>query len=206
MKWGLLIFRIFATAISLFGVLYRIFSAFLNGEGLIRSLDMLGYFTIQSGLIVLFVFSSLLINQLRGTPEKAISPQFRGAALLYIMITSIIFMGFLNNMMDESGLSRLILYINHLGTAILLLIDNVISIQPKSYRWSLIPKWLIFPFAYLIFSIIEGFFFNRFRYYFLNYNELGIINYLLFIFMLVAVFCLLAAIIIFFNRLHRVKE
>ena len=161
---------------------------------------MLGYFTIQSGLIVLYVFAALLVEQLRDTHGKIISANFRGGALLYIVITSAIYLIMLNPIMEETGLSRIVLYINHLGTALLLLIDHVITVKPRTYNWSLIPKWLIYPFAYLIFSIIEGLFFNRFRYYFLNFRELGTVPYILFILMLVAVFSGVGALIVLINR------
>ncbi len=199
---GLLIFRIFATLVSLFGLGYRLIYVPFSDGGLSQFINMLGYFTIQSGLLVLFVFVSLLIEQLKGTPGEIISANFRGGALLYIVITSAIYLIMLDPIMEDSGLSRVVLYINHLGTALLLLIDHLITVKAKTYTWSVIPKWLIYPFAYLIFSIVEGLFFCRFRYYFLNFRELGMIGYLLFVLMLTAVFSGVGALIVLINRLR----
>jgi len=201
----LIIFRIVAVAVSLFGMSYRLIIVPLQGDGFPQLLDMLGYFTIQSGLLVLAVFISLLVNQLRGTPEKAFSPKVRGAVLLYIIITSVIFMVMLNGTFETQGLNKIVLYINHLGTAILLLIDNIISIKPRTYKWSLLFWWLIYPIAYLIFSIIEGIFFDRFRYYFLNFNEFGLGVFIQVVFLLLFVFVIIGSFIIFINKVFRPK-
>ena len=203
---ALLVFRVFATALALFGMGYRLIIDPIIDKNWLQALDMLGYFTIQSGLIVLFVFSSLLFNQLRCTPEKAVAPQIRGAALLYIMITSIIFFGLLSSRIESTGLSKFVLHINHLATTVLLLIDNILTIKPGTYKWSLIPLWLIYPVVYLIFSIIEGLGFGRFRYYFLNFNELGLSTYLLFVFLLVVIICIISGLIIFFNKIYKARE
>jgi len=199
---GLFIFRIFATLISLFGMGYRLIYIPFSDGGLSQFINMLGYFTIQSGMLVLFVFVSLLVEQLRGIPGEIISANFRGGALLYIVITSAIYLIMLDPVMEETGLSRFVLYINHLGTALLLLADHLISVKPGIYKWSVIPKWLIYPFAYLFFSLAEGLFFCRFRYYFLNFRELGTVPYLLFLLMLIAVFSGVGALIVLINRLR----
>ena len=130
-------------------------------------------------------------------------PAVRSAVLLYIIITSAIFLALLNNSVNFTGLSKAVLYINHLLTAILLIIDNVISIKPKIYKWKLLFYWMIYPVAYLIFSIVEGLAFCRFRYPFLNFNEMGIYSYFLIIFMLVLIFIGTGALIIFLNKIYR---
>lgn len=201
----LLIFRCVALAICLFGMTYRLVITPVLGDGWMQLLDTLGYFTIQSGLLVLAVFISLLINQLRGTPEKAFSPEVRGAALLYILITSIIFMVLLNGTFEAHGLNKVVLYINHFTTAVLLMIDNIISIRPRIYKWSLLPRWLIYPVAYLIFALIEGVYFDRFRYFFLNFNKLGLGYLIQVIFLLLLAFVVIGSFIIFLNRIFRQK-
>jgi lysylphosphatidylglycerol synthetase-like protein (DUF2156 family) len=201
----LLYFRLFAVSISLFAMSNRLIVEPLLGDGFPQFLDMLGYFTIQSGLLVLAVFISLLVNQLRGTPEKAFSPKVRGAVLLYIIITSLIFMVLLNGTFETHGLNKIVLYINHLGTAVLLMIDNIISIRPRTYKWPLLFWWLIYPIVYLIFAIIEGVFFDRFRYYFLNFNELGFGYFIRVVLLLVLVFVVIGSFIIFINKVFRPK-
>lgn len=202
----LLYFRFFAVALALFAMLYRLIVEPISGNGWRQSIDMLGYFTIQSGLMVLAVFISLLINQLRGTPEKAASPAIRGAVQLYIVITSLIFLTLLSSRVETSGLSTVVIYINHLGTAVLLMIDNILSIEPGSFKWKYLATWMIYPFAYLLFALFEGLVFCRFRYYFLNFYELGIGFYFQYVILLLIIFVFIAFISIFLNNFFKKRQ
>lgn len=199
----LLIFRIFAVIVSLFGMTYRLVIWPLLGDGWPQFWDTLGYFTIQSNLLVLFVFLSLLINQLKGTPEKAVAPKFRGAVLLYVIASSVLFLVIFNQRMNETGLSKFVLYINNFATAILLIIDNALTIQPRTYTWKLLPHWLIYPFAYLFFCILESLIFDHYRYYIFNFNEYGFLFYLQITFLLLAIFSLIGGFIIFINKIYK---
>jgi hypothetical protein len=166
---------------------------------------MLGYFTIQSGLIVLAVFIALLVNQLQGKPDGAVKPVLRGAAQLYIIVTSLIFLTLLNSQVKTQGISTVVIYINHLGTALLLMIDNMLTIKPGTFKWKYILYWLIYPFAYLLFSLFEGLVFCRFRYFFLNFYEQGYLYYLLYLFLLLTIFVFISFISIFLNNFFKKK-
>ena len=203
----LLAFRIFALILSLVGLSYRLIVIPIMEKNWVLTFDMLGYYTIQTNLIVMVIFLSLVINQLKGTPEKALSPQFRGAGLLYIIATSLIFLVLLSSRLhDTTVFGNIVFYIMDLGMAVLLLIDNIITIKPGIYRWSLIPKWMIYPVTYLAFLIVEGLAFSRFRYYILDYRELGTMNYLFFLLLLLVIFVLLSVMIIFVNKVYLNKS
>ena len=199
----LLIFRFFAVIISLFGMVYRLIVAPLMGDGWMQFFDTLGFFTIQSGLIVLFVFLSLLINQLKSTPEKAVSPKIRGAALLYIIATSILFLVLFNQNLNETGISKFVLYINNFAVAILLLIDNTLTIPAATYTWSLLPVWLIYPFVYLFFCIFESLVFGYYRYYIFDFSKYGLGFYLQVLLLLLLIFSAIGGFIIFINKIYK---
>ncbi|MCK4530108.1 MAG: hypothetical protein KAU44_02945, partial [Candidatus Marinimicrobia bacterium] len=88
---ALLIFRIFAVAISLFGMSYRLIIAPILGDGWMQLIDTLGYFTIQTGIMVTVIFTLLLISQITGKPKIAPPPYVRGAVLLYTIVVTVIF-------------------------------------------------------------------------------------------------------------------
>lgn len=201
----LLYFRFFAVALTLFGMVYRLIIEPISGNGWYQFFDMLGYFTIQSGLMVLAVFISLLVNQLKDTPEKAVKPAVRGAVQLYIIVTSLIFLTMLNSRVDTQGISTFVIYINHLATAILLVIDNILSVEAGSFKWKYILYWLIYPFAYLLFSVFEGLAYCRFRYFFLNFYEQSWKFYILYIILLIVIFVLISFISIFLNNFFKKK-
>lgn len=161
---------------------------------------MLGYFTIQSGLLVCILFALLIIGQLKARSDSSVNSGFRGAVLLYIVLTSLIFLLFLNKNIHMSGLNNIVLYVNHLFTAVLLIIDDYLTVPAKSYNWKYLFYWLIYPLSYFVLSLLEGYFFCRFRYFFFDYHEMGTLFYILLIFMLTLSFVFFSAIIIFFNR------
>lgn len=57
----------------------------------------------------------------------------------------------------------------------------------------------------LIFVIIEGMFFDRFRYYFMNFREFGLGYFIQAVFLLIVVFLFVGTMIIFFNKVYRKK-
>jgi len=195
----LLVYRSFALAVAILGIGYRFIDTFIR-DGFLHSLNLLGYFTIQSGIMIILMFTILIVNQVKGHPESKVKPGLRGAVLLYALVTSIVFLTMLNDKVEMSGLSHLVLYVNHFLTAFLLLIDNRFTVPARSYEWKHIALWLIYPFGYLVFSVIESLLTGRFRYFFLNYTELGAFRYILSILFLVLFFSLLSSFIVFVNR------
>ncbi len=195
----LLIFRIISLSIALFGITYR-FAHPLGDSTINPALDMLGYYTVQSGIMACLLFFWLIITQLKGKGDNGVHPWFRGAVLLYIMTTSLVFLALLTNRVEAQGLNKIVLYVNHGLTAVLLTIDTLRSVQTGVYRWKYAFSWLIYPLIYYFFSIIELNFFYRSRYFFLNYKTLGIGTYLLIILLILITFSCLGLIFITINH------
>ena len=195
----LLSYRIIALSVALFGIGYRFIDTFVR-NGFLPSLNLLGYFTIQSGLMIIAMFIVLIVNQLKGNPENHIKPGLRGAVLLYALVTSIIFLTMLNDKVDMSGFSYIVLYVNHFLTALLLGIDHLFTLPAGSYQWKHVPHWLIYPMSYLAFTLIESAIAGRYRYFFLNYAEYGLPFYLLNVVFLTLVFVALSSLMILVNR------
>jgi len=199
----LLYFRLFAVTISLLAMSYRLIIAPILGDGWAQLFDTLGYFTIQTGIMVTVVFTLLLISQISGNPKFAPSPGTRGAVLVYTIAVTIVFYIMLKERIGFTGISNFVLYINGGVTALLLCIDNILSIKPQTYKWRYLFLWMIYPVAYLLFSIYEGLVFKHFRHYFLNFYESGLNYYLLTITLFIVFFAGIAALIIFFNKIYR---
>ena len=165
----LLIFRIFAVAVSLFGMTYRLIINPLNGSGWKYAIYQLGFFSIQTNIFITIIFILLLISQLRRktknapAPAPAPAPAIRGGVLLYGIIVTILFFVFFNSSFEAQGLNRVVIYINHVALSVLLLIDNIVSVKPQSYNWKLISHWMVYPFIYLIYMSIEVLVFPRFK-------------------------------------------
>jgi len=199
-NFKLLIFRILSLSVALTGLIYRLLAPLDGDKSLLHSLDMLGYFTIQTAVLVCLVFALLIIGQIKGKSNSAVKPGLRGAVLIYAIFTSLVFLIALNKHMNITGFSRCVTYINHFLTALLLSIDNFLTLPPKSISWRTAHAWLIYPILYFLFAIVEGHFFSRYRYFFFNYHERGFIPFLLFILLLTLAFHVVSYILVMVNK------
>jgi len=200
---ALLIFRFFAVAVSLFGMTYRLIFNPLNGSGWKYTIFQLGFFSIQTNIFITVIFILLLISHLRGKPEKAPAPAIRGGVLLYATVVTILFFAFFIDSFEAQGLNRVVIYINHVALTVLLLIDNMVSIKPQSYNWKLISYWMVYPFVYLVFMLIESSVFHIYRYHFINLDRMTPAFHIIALVLLIVIFYLCASLIIFINKIYR---
>ena len=199
----LLIFRIFAAAIGLFGIVYRLILHPIFPENYSFPFFQLGFFSVQSYLFITIIFIMLVINQLLGREDKWPTPPFRGSALFYGLITAILFGAFFAGSFDVRGFNRVVLFSNHVLMPLLILIDNIISVPPRSYRFDLLIYWMIYPFYYLVFTLYESYILGINRYYFLVFNQdnTSFLPYVLGLMGIMFLIC--AALIIFVNKIYR---
>ena len=197
---AILILRICAVVFAVFSLSYRLIFCPINGQSFIHQL---GFFSMQSSLFIAIIFILLLINQLRGKPDKNINPSFRGAALLYGIATMFMFFSFFMGTFDLHGLNLIVLIINHVVLASLLMIDNIIMIKPQTYKWDLLLYWMIYPLYYLLFTIVESLSWGRDRYYFLVYDYVNATFYPFALLLMFFIFLIIGVVLIFWNRIYK---
>jgi len=163
----------------------------------------LGFFSMHSSIFIAIIFILLLINQLRGKPDENINPSFRGAAILYGIVTMLMFFSFFRGTFDLHGLNLIVLYINHVLLTVLLTIDNIITIKPQTYKWDLLIYWMIYPFYYLIFTIVESLSFGHDRYYFLIYDYVNAAFYPFALLLMSFIFLIIGVVLIFWNKIYK---
>lgn len=144
-------------------VAYRI----LEAPDLRDRLDLLGYFTIQSNILVILIVVLSLI-------AVKISAEVKLSVAVAISITAIIYQLFLRQTWEPRGLSAIVTNINHGSTTVLYLLwfwtDPTGTSLPYKRLWTVIP----YPAAYCLFGIYEAF--NRvrpIRYFFLDIRNTG---------------------------------
>jgi hypothetical protein len=203
---ALLIYRVIAASVAVFSVSYRLFINPMEGTGLKYFIYQLGFFSMQSAILTAAIFVLLVINQLRGRSDTSPPPAIRGAALLYGLITSLLFAAFFMDKMNAHGFSRIILYINHVGLTVMIMIDNIVSIKPGTHKWDLLIYWMIFPFYNLVLVLVESYIFHQDRYYFLVLNDINSSFFPFILLLLSFIFIITAILIIFVNKILKVKE
>jgi hypothetical protein len=199
----LLLFRIAAACIGLFGLIYRLILDPLFVEGPNNRLFQLGFFSVQSFIYITIIFIMLVINQVLDRKDAWPTPAFRGAALLYGIISATLFGAFFAGTFQTRGLSLIVLYSNHVLMPVLIMIDNIVSIPAKSYKFDLLIFWMIYPLYYLIFTIYESYALNVSRYYFLELNNSNATFYPYMLFLMAVMFVVCGALIIFINKIYK---
>jgi len=197
---AILILRICAVVFAVFALSYRLFINPISRQSCIYQL---GFFSMQSSIFIAVIFILLLVNQLRGKPDENVNPNFRGAALLYGIVTMLMFLAFFIGSFDLHGLNLIVLYINHVVLAILLMIDNIITIKYQTYQWDLLLYWMIYPFYYLLFIIVEGLSFGHNRYYFLVFDKVNSSFYPFALLLMTFIFLIIGVMLIFWNRIYK---
>jgi hypothetical protein len=156
----------------------RLFFGLLTFAALIRSfifsviesgnsgVNFFSFFTILTNLFVAIVLTVSAINLIRRKPPTETDDIIRGSATVAIAIVGIVF-GLLLSHMD-SGMIPWTNFVAHYLMPVIMVLDWLI--QPPQTK--LAPKhiwyWVIYPIAYLIYSLIHGDFTNWYPYWFID--------------------------------------
>jgi len=171
-------------------VSYRFFEAVSWEE----RLDLLGYFTIQSNILVIAIVA-LTLAGINVTARWKIAG---GAA---IIVTGLIFQLFLRQNWAPQGLSALISNINHGSTTVLYLLWLYFDPQKTELSWNEIWVALPYPAAYCLFGIFESFTRTRpIRYFFLDIQKRGWSSFSLWFAALVVLFLCSGALALLLSR------
>lgn len=130
--------------------------------------NFFSFFTIESNILVACI---LLLSSI-GTATFGRSEQFgilRGAATVYILTTGLIYFLLLRGL--EESLQTAIPWVNtvlHYIMPIAMLLDWILNPPNKKITWKQASSWLLFPFFYVVYSLIRGPIVNWYPYPFLD--------------------------------------
>ena len=162
--------------------------------------DILSAYTIQSNLIVMIWLSIALFFQERKKDYWFFKSVIRGAITLYITITFLVFAILLSPYYQPTGIG---IYTNlalHYLIPIAFIVDWVFTELNQKYSWKYIVYWLCYPILYLIFTLIRGIFTGDYIYPFLDLESMGVNLFIIWVFILTAVFLLFGSVFIFLNK------
>lgn len=159
-----------ATACLFFGLLTFaalarsfIYSVIESGNS---GVNFFSFFTILTNLFVAIVLTASAINLIRRKPPTEIDDILRGSATVSIAIVGIVF-GLLLSQMD-SGMIPWTNFVAHYLMPVVMVLDWLIQ-PPKA---TLAPRhiwyWVIYPIAYLLYSLLRGAFTNWYPYWFID--------------------------------------
>lgn len=136
--------------------------------------NFFSFFTVESNILAAAVLLTVGVGALA---SKKATPQFafiRGAATLYMTITGIVFALLLSGLQAELQLT--VPWINvvlHYIGPVVILVDWLLFPPKFRFTFRVALGWLVFPVAYLVYSLVRGSFVQWYPYPFINPIENG---------------------------------
>ena len=198
MRIAIVIFRIVVAVIVLTAVVVQLMHG-LEVNPNFKLSNFLSFFTIQSNILSALIMLGTAICLAANKWSSAID-NYRGAATLYMTITGITYFLLLRGIEDQ--LQTPLPWVNivlHYAFPIAILIDWFISPLARkiSFRQTLV--WLLFPVAYVIYSLIRGPIVDWYPYPFLDPADGGYVKVLI-VSLGIAVIALIGARVLAMNK------
>ncbi len=158
--------------------IYRLFFASLISIALIIQIiasrdylvEFFSYFTILSNILAMGLLFYLGLGLQKKTSRRF--DLFRGATTLYMTITGIVYWTLLRHNPDLA-VYPWINFVAHGIMPIVMLADWILSPPLSKLKPTETTKWLIFPLAFVGYSLVRGAFANWYPYFFVNPHKVG---------------------------------
>jgi hypothetical protein len=185
------VFRAVVAVIVLVAIGYQI--KVTVDSGLFRPLRFFAFFTILSNLFGAFLWLWLAARWRR--PRTRADDLLRGAATLYLVVTFVVVVLLLRG--AELSLSdQIVDFVVHKLFPVLAVIDWIVDPPETDLRMTDIVLWLIFPLAWLAFTLIRGAVDDWYPYPFLDPNNGGYRSVAYHVIVILAGFVVIAGIIV----------
>jgi hypothetical protein len=131
------------------------------------------FFTILSNIMVVIFFIGQLLPENRKLKAFVIKHEVATAVSMYIITVGVVYQTILRQPIPLQGWPRVADDILHLYIPLLMLLYWIVFIADKKIAATTIPYWLIYPIAYLVYTLIRGHFVHFYPYPFVNVTALG---------------------------------
>ncbi len=169
-------YAILIVATSTLGIISILINSIIIGEEsnqLLNVLVIFKYFTVQSNLVVLIYFSLLLFTNLKN--NKGFNKLF-GGVVIYITITFLVFLLFLEPIYSPKGFALSGSILNHYITPLLVLGFLYKFKEDYTFNFSNTKIWIIYPIIYLMYLFIHGVKTHDYIYPFFEVSEVGVVR------------------------------
>jgi hypothetical protein len=158
-------------------------------EAIIR---FFSYFTIISNIMVVVFLIGHLFPARKKLHNFVHKNEVATAVAMYIITVGVVYQTILRPQVPLQSWSRIADDILHLYVPLLMLLYWVLFISDKKINVKTIPYWLMYPAAYLVYTLIRGSIVHFYPYPFVAVNKLGYSNVLFNSAMLVIFFLVLS--------------
>jgi hypothetical protein len=165
--------RVVVAISAVVAMVYQLFNLSEGGSDH-PAVDFFSFFTIQSNIFGVVILLISVQRSRQGVPSSPTFDLLRGAAVLYLATTGVVYGLLLNGYQEE--LQTVIPWVNtivHRITPLYLVADWLIAPPRSRIEFPRAFKWLIYPAVYLIYSLIRGPIADWYPYPFLDPDRAG---------------------------------
>lgn len=169
-RLALITFRLAFGFLDLVAIVYQVI--YLSQHRALNLVNFFSYFTILSNVFATFVLIIGALYLLRKRKPSHIEDTIRSATVLYMAVTGIVFAVLLSG----QNLGLLTPWVNdvlHKIMPIVVVADWLYQPARSKLKMKQVPALLIFPIAFLVYSLIRGPIVNWYPYLFLNPSKSG---------------------------------
>ena len=139
------------------------------GETLIR---FFSFFTILTNILVAVCLTSVVVRDKR-KEDFFSSPITLSAITVYILIVGLVYNLVLRSTWSPQGLQMLVDELLHAVIPVFVFVFWLLFVRKDELKGGIVYRWLLFPFAYLIFILLRGSSSGFYPYPFINVPVIG---------------------------------
>ncbi len=165
-RMGIIGFKIGFGLLALSSIVLEIVT--LSQRGVFNPANFFSFFTVQSNIFAAIVLLTSAWFAIRQRKSVRLDTA-RGAATLYMVLTGVVFATLLSNL--DPRLLTAVPWDNtvlHYIMPVVLLIDWIVDSPANSPTVKMILLWLVYPIAYVVYTLLRGVFADWYPYPFLN--------------------------------------
>lgn len=140
---------------------------------ILASVRYFSYFTILANLLATAVAVAAMSGNAGAAGRFLARPRVRGGVALYIGVTGIVYFTILRHLWQPQGAQWWADSGLHYATPLLYLWWWLACVPHGRLSWGDVPRWLVLPAAYLLWSFARGAWVHEFPYPFLDLDQLG---------------------------------
>lgn len=187
-------YEVSLASLAWFSVLFQLY---LTSESIF---NFLSYFTILSNLLVAIGLTCTSIFQSNKLGSFFSLTTVQSAIALYILIVGLVYNLVLRGIWEPKGWQLIVDNLLHVIVPLLYTLYWFLFIPKGKLNWKNGMTWTIFPFLYLIYTLIRGHFTHWYPYPFMDVTQLGYAKVALNISFMIVAFFLVGLLLITINR------
>lgn len=162
--------------------------------------EFLSYFTVTTNIIVALCFTTLWLFRNGTLGNFFARPATLTAITVYIVVVGLIYNTMLRGLIVLNGWPRAADELLHVVSPIIFLVFWIFFVDKTGLKYKSAVISLIYPLIYVIFTVIRGYFINRYPYPFINVVKLGYPTAITNAIIIIFIFWLLSLFFIFIGK------